>query len=811
MMKHLLLGVMATLSAAFSWSQTVVYSEDFTSGATWALNTVTGAEGSNPNVWYISCQEDGQTAGSCGTACVITDNSLHVGADALAGGDLGAAYFETGAGITNTDRRAESGNISTVGFTNLTLSFDMIGNGGNANDYCELMYSTDGGGTWTSLATPLTSLCCGGIACDGFTQGLWQNNTYALPAACENIANLRIGFVWKNLDDGIATDPSFAVDDIQITTPATGAPAADFTASSVSICAGNCIDFTDASTLGTNPTWSWTFNGSTTANSTSQNPTAICYPAPGSYQVSLTVTDDNGTDTETKVSYITVTASANAGSNVAQNLCNNTTLDLNTVLSGQDAGGTWTETSGTPSGQFTAGTGVLDGNGLTAGNVYTFEYTVTGTSPCPDATATVTITMTSCTGTPPTADFSTTNTTICAGDCIDFSDLSTVGTNPTWSWTFTGAQTTSSTSQNPTGICYINPGTYDVSLTVTDDGGSDTQTMTTYITVNPSPSVTASASPATTICTGEQVTLTGSGAQTYTWDNGVTDGTAFTPTATTTYTVTGTDANGCTRDAVITITVEACDTLTAGWSVSSNTICSGDCITFTNETTGTVSYYEWDFGGGGIPNTSNSSNPTVCFPGVGNYTVELTAIGGGDTSVFTDVITVLGSPSITAQLDTVIDLGGTAGLYSYGFGQGTYHWEPSDVVLCDTCSSTEANPILDTDFIVTFTDTNGCSVTDTVLVLVNFIEAINVPSAFSPNGDGTNDVLYVKGYGIERMTLTIYNRYGQKIFECDNQGIGWDGTFLGREENSGVFAWVLEYKLFNGTTGVLKGNTTLIR
>lgn len=206
---------MVACAALFSTTtaQTTVYSEDFTSGSTWTLNTVTGTEGTYPNMWYISCQEDGQTAGQCGTACAIADKSLHVSTSVF--GDLGAAYLE-GFGCT-TSRRASSGNISTVGFTGLTLSFDMIGNGGNALDYTELFYSINGGSTWVSLASTLTSMCCGGINCTGNEQGLWQNNTYSLPASCEGIANLKIAFVWKNTDDGNATDPSFAVDDILIT------------------------------------------------------------------------------------------------------------------------------------------------------------------------------------------------------------------------------------------------------------------------------------------------------------------------------------------------------------------------------------------------------------------------------------------------------------------------------------------------------------------------------------------------------------------------------------------------------------------
>ena len=153
-----------------------------------------------------------------------------------------------------------------------------------------------------------------------------------------------------------------------------------------------------------------------------------------------------------------------------------------------------------------------------------------------------------------------------------------------------------------------------------------------------------------------------------------------------------------------------------------------------------------------------------------------------------------------------------AELLSTGSGPGTYLWTPpSGDIDCDTCSSTFARPEVNTTFTVTFSDVNGCKAQDTVMILVNFIEGIGVPQAFSPNGDGNNDILFVKGFGIVSMNFAIYNQYGQQVFESSDQNIGWDGKFRTRDENPGVFVWVLEYTLINGNGGILKGNTTLIR
>ncbi len=88
--------------------------------------------------------------------------------------------------------------------------------------------------------------------------------------------------------------------------------------------------------------------------------------------------------------------------------------------------------------------------------------------------------------------------------------------------------------------------------------------------------------------------------------------------------------------------------------------------------------------------------------------------------------------------------------------------------------------------------------------------AAGVPTAFSPNGDGVNDILYVLG-SVQNMDFEIYNRWGQVVFHTDNRSVGWDGTFDGKALNPGVFAYHLTGKLANGTAVDNKGNITLVR
>ena len=155
MKKQLILFLLPllVLGSTNLFGQVIIYSEDFDGPPTWTPNTDLTAEDANPNVWYVSCEEEGVGEGFCGLPCGPGNQTLHVGADALGGGDIGAAYLETGFDATGTNRRAESADISTIGETDLTLNFDMIGKG-NDTDFCELFYSIDGWGNVDFVRSP---------------------------------------------------------------------------------------------------------------------------------------------------------------------------------------------------------------------------------------------------------------------------------------------------------------------------------------------------------------------------------------------------------------------------------------------------------------------------------------------------------------------------------------------------------------------------------------------------------------------------------------------------------------------------------
>ena len=453
--------------------------------------------------------------------------------------------------------------------------------------------------------------------------------------------------------------------------------------------------------------------------------------------------------------------------------------------------------TGSGASTYTWDLGVTDGDPFAPAGLGTITYTVTGTSVdgC-EGIATIDILVEAS----PIVTATASETDICEGESI----ILTGGGADTYTWSPGGID----------GVPYTpaSDGTIVFTVTGTTSGSGCSSADDVTVVVHPDPTVTASAT-TTEVCFGESVTLTGGGASTYTWTGGITNGVAFTPGAigVTTYTVTGTTVFGCVSTSSITISVIDCEPVVPVFNLPSP-VCVGDCITITDLSTGAVASWEWDFGGAASPSTSTEQNPEICLTTSGTYTVELTTTSStGAISSVSNSITVNNNPVLTAATDTIIDLGGTATLVASPSGTGDYLWTPNKNMDCEDCPMATASPEESTTYTVIYTDQNGCRASDTVMVLVNFVEGVGVPTAFSPNGDGNNDVLFVRGYAIEAISFTVYNRYGEVVFETTDQNIGWDGMFKGKEENPGVFTWNLYYEFVNGESGTQKGNTTLIR
>ncbi len=415
------------------------------------------------------------------------------------------------------------------------------------------------------------------------------------------------------------------------------------------------------------------------------------------------------------------------------------------------------------------------------------------------------------------------------------------------------------------GVAFTQSGTLLYTVTGTIGANcSNTDTITVF--VNPLPTISASSTD-TIICQGDQITLSGIGGNSYIWDNSAIDGTAFTPTSTTSYTVTGTDGNNCKNTAQLTITVNPLPTINIA---GNNILCNGDSTLLTasggtsyvwsttattaiinvNPTT-TTTYNVTGTDANGCSNTNQiiitvQSPPTAAISGnnsmcLGN-SINLIASGGntyiwstGDTSstinisptdtttytviaaigtcVDTTTITVNVIPIPTINLnpspDTTIILGQSVDLNVTG--GSSFNWNPSGDLSCSTCANPTATPTATTTYCVLVL-ANGCSDTSCVTVNVDIVcGEVYVPTAFSPNGDGQNDCLKVYNNCIESMNFTVYARWGEIVYQSTNVDDCWDGSYKGKNLNNAVFVYTLNATLITGEQISLKGNVSLIR
>ena len=245
-------------------------------------------------------------------------------------------------------------------------------------------------------------------------------------------------------------------------------------------------------------------------------------------------------------------------------------------------------------------------------------------------------------------------------------------------------------------------GTTTYTVTGTDLNGCQ-NTDLVNITVNALPVISAGSD--TTLCENTAITLVGSGANTYSWDNGISDGVSFIPiVGTTTYTVTGFDLNGCQNTDQVDIIVNALPIIDAGID---QTVCENTSITLNGSGANT---YSWDNG---------ISNGVSFTPAVGTttFTVTGTDLNGCQNTDLVDVI-VNALPTISAGNDTTYCENTSITLY--GSGGNTYSWDNG---ISDGVSFTPA--VGTTTYTVTGTDLNGCQNTDLINITVNALPIIS--------------------------------------------------------------------------------------
>jgi len=622
----------------------------------------------------------------------------------------------------------------------------------------------------------------------------------------------------------IGTGPNGCMDTGFATITVNPIPASTFSVSPASLCIGQPATITYTGGASAGATYTWNFAGGTPATASGQGPQAVTWNASGTYNIDLTVTE----------------------------------------------------------------------NGCTS----------------PITTNTVTVNPV------PVSTFSISPAVICAGSSYTYTYTGGSGASATYNWTFTGGTPGVANGVGPESVQYPNPGDFNASLTVTDNGCTSAATVqTVHVTQMPTSSFTLPAQ----ICLGSTATATYTGNASaatgiYTWSFG-TGGTgnpgsgagpqtiSYTNPAVTQVTLIVSDS-GCTST-LTSNPIQIIQTPVDSFSWLPNIGCMNVPINFTYGGVNQASYvYNWTFAGG-APSASGQANPVISFPGQGWHVVTLSVADAicvspvQTDSIFIDslpvpmaVVTVptgcdsipnelfMNSSTNTVTCDWRFGDGTTATTGMQGSQSHDYHTNGTYTVelICtsvngcrDSLTLTPAINIIPTpvagfsaspdinmltqlhDATYQFTNTSTNAVTyqwffgdgdsssaydpshqyiDTghyqvTLIAVNQYGCTNqvsagpyivipnnnyfIPNAFTPNHDGENDEFKIYGTNFTGIYYSIFDRWGNKVFESRDQNEGWDGTFHGKVVQGGVFMYYAELTFIDGEKIHLKGDVTVLK
>jgi len=240
--------------------------------------------------------------------------------------------------------------------------------------------------------------------------------------------------------------------------------------------------------------------------------------------------------------------------------------------------------------------------------------------------------------------------------------------------------------------------------------------------------------------------------------------------------------------------------------------CPGDTISFMDKSTSTlkpITYWKWNFGDG---DSSIAENPTHSYKYPGTYNVTLISENVKDCMDTILKQLLIQSFKPFAGNDTIIVKG--AAMQFDATGGTQYAWSPSDN-LSNPSISDPVGDFPDTgtfDYVVEVASSFGCTGSDTIEVRVVNQAEFFVPDAFTPNGDGKNDVFKPIAVGYKSINyFCVFNRYGQRVYTGNSFDEGWDGTFNGERADMGVYFWEISFVDRYGKQGFLKGDVTLIR
>lgn len=411
----------------------------------------------------------------------------------------------------------------------------------------------------------------------------------------------------------------------------------------------------------------------------------------------------------------------------------------------------------------------------------------------------------------PVADFIVGSS--CVSSPVKFTDGSSAAnaTVNQWYWNFGDAS--NATANNPSHL-FTAAGNYIIKLAVSSDKGCSSDTLTRAIAVDAKPTASFTIDNG---CTERNITpannsSTGFGdIDRYYWSWGIdlTSGQfqpaiSFTEIGGHLVKLVAYSAHGCISDTASAV-VNIEETPSANFNFGNT--CAGKEIQFENLSTGPVTSWNWNFGDGNI---SDQEQPVYTFIQYGNYNVSLTASTQNGCFATATKTVMISKVVVSAGNDTIAASGQSLQLKASG--ALTYTWQPATYLSSATSATPVANLPSDMTYYLRGITAEGCIGYDTIHIRTFKKVDIYVPTAFTPNADGKNDVFKPVYAGIrELVQFTVYNRWGQTMFTTKDMTRGWDGTLSGKEQDTNIFVWIARVIGYDGRIIEKKGTVTLIR
>jgi gliding motility-associated-like protein len=273
------------------------------------------------------------------------------------------------------------------------------------------------------------------------------------------------------------------------------------------------------------------------------------------------------------------------------------------------------------------------------------------------------------------------------------------------------------------------------------------------------------------------------------------------------------DTNFCnTGDSSVIVNFSVIENVRAGFRVDN--LCVPDTVNVADTSLGAITYL-WVSSDG---QRSTATTPAFIYTIPGTYTIKQYVFNNNTCNLVDSTErTFTANPKPVpgffynpnpSQENTPTRFTSTASpdvvrwLWDFGDGGSSTQRDP----IHQYVAPNPANRVCQTVFNAAGCFDSTCIPVESIINIVN-----DLPSAFTPNGDGVNDFFVVRGFGISKMTLRVFNRQGLMVFETRSQNLGWDGKYKGAPQPMDAYAWTLDIEYFNGEKVRKKGDVTLIR